>query len=282
MELKPDFAFKWVRSNPVLPAFIYGFPEHEADQYQVNHQQILEPYVSIKFAEHLTACCRTKRGRRGHFLDVGGNFGWFALLAAASGCDVDTFEPVDWFRHVLQSSLKLNEFVLGKFNVHSLIVSDIPGKTLTLHVPSDVDALLGAAGVDGLNVRNSAILLEKNTTTIDRMFLPETRSRRSCGLKVDVEGLEPRVFAGGSRFIKEKRPSMIVIELSPGMSSIGIEDMLDLFRRSEYKPHQLSWNVIKSYDRSEWSKPLSDYAVIWNYTQIIQRCGFNCMLMLTR
>ena len=113
-----------ISSHP-LPSFAHGFPKQEMDQKQVNEQQILELYVSLKVAEHLLSCCVSQD--RGHFLDVGGNFGWFALLAAASGCDVDTFEPVDWFRYLLETSANLNGFTMSgesSFNIHPLIVSN--------------------------------------------------------------------------------------------------------------------------------------------------------------
>ena len=43
----------------------------------------LEPRVTYQLARRMRQCCR----QGGHFLDVGGNFGWYTLLAAALGCE---------------------------------------------------------------------------------------------------------------------------------------------------------------------------------------------------
>mmetsp|Transcript_6805 Transcript_6805/g.10337 ORF Transcript_6805/g.10337 Transcript_6805/m.10337 type:complete len:390 (+) Transcript_6805:116-1285(+) len=283
--------FSWIRSNPILPPFSYGFPTKEVDQKQVNNQQILEPYVSVKVAEHLQSCCISKEGQgRGHFLDVGGNFGWFALLAAASGCDVDSFEPVDWFRYLFATTANLNGFTSSKdqfnkhhqsVNIHPLIVSDTPGIDLTLHIPFSEDGLMGAAGVNGMNMsaKKDIVRLQKETTTIDELGIQP--KHHSCAIKVDVEGFEPKAIAGGGKFIAKNRPPMIILELSPGMTMDGLPEMLIQLEGYGYQPHLVDWDVIKNPYPSTWTTPLSNYAVEWNGKKIVQQCGYNCMLLLT-
>jgi len=278
--------FKWVRSNPILPSFSYGFPEKESDQKQINEQQILEPYVSIQVAQHLHSCCIGSDGSQGHFLDVGGNFGWYALLAAASGCDVDSFEPVDWFRYLFETTAKLNDFTSStsqSFNIHPVIVSDVSGIDLELYIPISEDGLMGAAGVNGMNKdtisKANIIKLKKQTTTIDELGIQP--KYRSCAIKVDVEGFEPKVIAGGSKFITKNQPPMIILELSPGMTKDGIPEMFKQLEDVGYSPHLVGWRLIKNPDPTTWLNSLSDYSVEWNTDQIIRKCGYNCMLLCT-
>lgn len=277
--------FQWIRSNPILPSFMYRFPSAEMDQKQVQTQQILEPYISLKLAEHLKLCCAQHVGFRGHFLDVGGNFGWFAFLAAASGCDVDTFEPVDWFRDLIETSAEANGFRGSSFNVHPGIVSDTPDIGLTLHIPISAKGLMGAAGVDGMNrsgMKTSAqtLKLEKKTTTIDAIGI--TPKHHSCGMKVDVEGFEPKVLAGGKQFIAKHMPPMIILEFSPGMSNEGVQEMITQLKETGYKAHIFAWGTIKSKDPSIWVLPLSTFSFELDTEKLVRKCGYNCMMILVQ
>lgn len=109
----------------------------------------LEPRVTYQLARHLQHCCR----QDGHFLDVGGNFGWYALLAAAIGCKVDSFEPVPWFLALFEYSMALNEGLASKINLHKRTVGAGAGEQRTLVVP--LDGVLGEAGVDDIQRKSS-------------------------------------------------------------------------------------------------------------------------------
>ena len=56
------------------------FADALSDEWKT-HFIALEPRVTYQLALHLRRCCEG-----GHFLDVGANFGWYTLLAAALGC----------------------------------------------------------------------------------------------------------------------------------------------------------------------------------------------------
>ena len=175
----------------------------------------LEPYVSYHMVQDLRICCKNAR----HFLDFGGNFGWYALLAAALGCRVDTFEPVPWFAALIEYTRShLNDAQIGqRIAMHKGQALGSEGSTLyqqdvtlnrslalqqrTLVVP--VRGELGRAGVDGANNMGTGscgsgsgfICLQVNEVAVDNLQLsPSSRAMRSCGIKVDVEGFEPNVF----------------------------------------------------------------------------------------
>ena len=55
------------------------------------------------------ACIRAD-GSRGLVVDVGGNFGWYSLFAAAMGCRVIAWEPVPHFRDFFKYGVAVNGF----------------------------------------------------------------------------------------------------------------------------------------------------------------------------
>ncbi len=54
--------------------------------------------------------CVRGDGTRGLVVDVGGNFGWYSLFAAAMGCRVVAWEPVPHFRDFFLYAVALNGF----------------------------------------------------------------------------------------------------------------------------------------------------------------------------
>lgn len=88
------FATRRIHVPQLIPAFYYMFPMEDHDQQHLLLDFItqgvhdkdfmaLEPRVTYQLARRMRQCCR----QGGHFLDVGGNFGWYTLLAAALGCE---------------------------------------------------------------------------------------------------------------------------------------------------------------------------------------------------
>ena len=58
----------------------------------------------------LKKSCQRPDGSRGLVLDVGGNFGWYSLYAAAMGCRVIAWEPVPIFRDFFKYGVAINGF----------------------------------------------------------------------------------------------------------------------------------------------------------------------------
>ena len=241
----------------------------------------LEPRVTYHLAKRIRPCC--KQG--GHFLDVGGNFGWFALLAAALGCQVDAFEPVPWFVALLQYSTALNG-LQQRIRLHTgRIVGAGTGERRSLVVP--LKGVLGEGGVDGTNsdgtqrCGQNAVCLDMDEVAIDDLDLLPIK--RSCGMKVDVEGFEPQVFAGAKRFINEKHPEVVVSELSPLRSKTldpqgqGMLSMLR-FLGSQYEAHLLHWNHIKNPKWKVVGKDLNKSTFRGSVGKLLMKCKPSCML----
>jgi len=135
------------------------------------------------------------------FWDVGAHIGFFTLLGSrlvgAEG-RVHAFEPLPRNRRLLEAALAAN----GSTNVevHELAVTSSTGEAaLKGHRSSAMWSLMENKGTDER--------LTTPTTTLDDLrgsFEPPHV------LKVDVEGVEYEVMRGGTRFLDEHRPLLIV------------------------------------------------------------------------
>jgi len=269
-----------------MPRFTYSFPLHDGDQQSVKSFGVLEPHVSYHFAKDIRTCCESG----GHVLDIGGNFGWYALLSAASGCRADTFEPVPWFYAAIEYSKSLNiPKVKDKVHIHKgKIVGSVAGQRRQLMVPKT--GVLGTACVDchlkkTRSCGDGIVCLNVTTTTVDEFHTDFLKmGLKSCAMKVDVEGFEPEVFKGGSAFLQEQRPRIIVIELSPGMtkhwdpSGMAVVHMVDSIVSAGYRPHFLVWKIIKSKNKTVATSSMDRHLFQGSAQSLVTQCGFNCMV----
>eukprot|EP00933_Yihiella_yeosuensis_P060613 TRINITY_DN63361_c0_g1_i1.p1 TRINITY_DN63361_c0_g1~~TRINITY_DN63361_c0_g1_i1.p1 ORF type:complete len:388 (-),score=42.68 TRINITY_DN63361_c0_g1_i1:289-1452(-) len=288
-----DFRFHPVDYHGELPKFTYVYPADDADQESLDYQEALEPLVSVSAVRHLKECCKSGFG---HFLDIGGNYGWYALLMASLGCEVDTFEPVPWFASLIEFSKDVAnpENVSSRIRVHKdVIIGRASGFEKTLVVPRR--GQMGTAGVDGAfwtvggkvgcGVTSDCINL--TTVTVDEL-VPKFFSidMVACGMKVDVEGFEPHVFKGARAYLHTLRPMVIAIELSPGMTQAGDRfhkrwlQTLEYLEALDYVPHLLHWHRIRAV--YEWiTRPgswVENFRFHGDSRSLIQQCGYNCMV----
>jgi FkbM family methyltransferase len=142
----------------------------------------------------------------GLVLDVGANFGYYALsLAAATGrrCRVHALEPNPanfdrLVRHIAGNAL--GEVV----RAHRLGVSDRP-ETVSMSEPADNS---GHAAVDpGGEIRGVTL------TTLDAFCEAESVDRLDA-LVLDVEGFEERALRGAGRTLARFKP-LVFVELFP-------------------------------------------------------------------
>ena len=287
----PMFAVRQIDYNGALPRFSYMFPVHEEDQKQVFDQSVLEPYVSYNLARDIQACCQSGNG---YAVDVGGNFGWYSLLLASLGCQVDTFEPVPWFYSLLNfTKTELNTRPVNeRITLHAgKVLGSEYGDTRTMVVPTQ--GLTGAAGVDGANVHGhlaacgtSAACFDVTMTTVDKELLSKQNeaSKAACAMKVDVEGFEPDVFAGAGLFMNSSKPKVVIMELSPGMQGRLGRSNAENVRALEslvalgYTPHLLHWKTIKSYDWKVIQTRIDKFVYQKDMAGLVKQCGYNCMV----
>lgn len=145
-------------------------------------------------------------------LDIGANFGYYSLLMAeltgSSGRTI-AIEPNPALVELLQ---RTNADNACKFEISAMAMADKPGEAI-LSVPRQSwgsASLLAAhaeavAGTFGVKV---------NVSTVDEMVAALGLPRVDM-IKMDVEGLEPKVFAGMQQTITANPSLQMIIEYSP-------------------------------------------------------------------
>jgi FkbM family methyltransferase len=162
-------------------------------------------------------------GKQGRVLDVGGNIGWFALLSAANGAQVATFEPnhVNYLRTCESMCLNgwlhdrdggscmnggVDPFVQERIHIFPYGVTDQakelyfeenlqnPGQGRTRNFQTNATTLIKGVTLDGM--------MEALGWTFGDIDV----------LKVDVEGAEVEVFSGAKQLLKSNRVQNIFME----------------------------------------------------------------------
>jgi FkbM family methyltransferase len=162
-------------------------------------------------------------GKQGRVLDVGGNIGWFALLSAANGAQVATFEPhrINYLRTCESMCLNgwlqdrdggscmnggVDPFVQERIQIFPYGVTDEakelffeenhsnPGQGRTLNFPTNA-----TTSIQGVTLDDMVEALGWTFGDIDI-------------LKVDVEGAEVQVLSGAKQLLKSNRVQNIFMK----------------------------------------------------------------------
>lgn len=157
-------------------------------------------------------------------LDVGGNIGWFTLIAASLGHRVIAFEPNNINNIKLCESLQMNGWLredkkLDLVELYEAGVGDKHGEVLDLyHFPGKANPGKATFSVSqrgtGRLVRSIALLSLDAIAEEKGWF----KSRPNIVfLKVDVEGYEVNVLRGSSKMIAARLIQHMVFEYKPQM-----------------------------------------------------------------
>lgn len=155
-------------------------------------------YLRRNPAPHITRL--VARGGR-TLLDIGANAGFHALCGASTFATVHAFEPAP------QTATRLRENIAAsgleaRVHVHEAALSDRPGVVAMRIEPGHCGANRIVAGGDGSSI-------EVPMETLDR--IAEREGIRDVDLvKIDVEGHERSVIAGGAGLIARDLPRIVV------------------------------------------------------------------------
>lgn len=172
--------------------------------------------------------------------DVGANIGLYALWAArrvGPGGQVHAFEPVAATARLLRRFVEAN----GATNVRvaELALGRAPGTATMFCVP-------GASGLASTLARPGATRTEVRCTTLDdyaRGHDPPTF------IKVDVEGAEPEVVAGGLGLLARSKPSLL-LETNPAPGdATAASTMLETLDRLGYSVYNLTRRGLQAWCR---------------------------------
>ncbi len=146
------------------------------------------------------------------FVDVGANFGFWALLAARRGCRVVAVEPVSDTRARLAANVARNGLA-ERVEIVAEALSDSAG-TLMIAVPD---------GESGQASAHPGDVVAAATFSVPARTLDELLGDRTVRfLKIDVEGHEPAVLHGARRVLASGQIQYVLIELAgPVMARTG-------------------------------------------------------------
>ena len=212
------------------PPFAFAFSPLDRDMLRFEALGMVEPQLTHVWHELTWQCCRRDGAT---VIDVGGNYGYYTLWAAALGCNVEVVEPVAEYRAVIDRGLRSNPGFAQRVRIHPRIVYDRTGINMTLRVPVPVPGsrfkrMLGMAGlVDGAfglvkGVIDNYINVTASSVTVDDIadLLPPPPAP-ICMLKADVEGYEPQVVRSASRLLSSGRVEAVQLELTKPLLSSG-------------------------------------------------------------
>ena len=189
-------------------------------------------------------------------IDVGGNIGWYSLLSASLGAEVDVFEPnpVNYFRTC--ESVCVNDWIddpCSQFGDLALVDSNKRGRLRIFPVgvgaKEDIvsfdtgDKLAhnpGQGKVTGHRPSSSAQTIRLITLDSVANDLGWFQSDVAI-LKIDVEGLEKDVILGAKHFLGANRVQNIFVEGNVGTSSSDrdFKEMVDVLTATGYEIHKM-------------------------------------------
>ncbi|QIB35438.1 FkbM family methyltransferase [Ancylobacter pratisalsi] len=136
------------------------------------------------------------------FVDVGANIGLFTLKVAPAAARVVAVEPGKEAGEQLDANVALNGFT--HVSVVRKALSDQPGRAALFHNPLGHDPQAFSLLNDGHDAESETVELTTLDTLVEQLGLP----RLDC-VKIDVEGGEGAVIAGGLSALGRFHPTVI-------------------------------------------------------------------------
>jgi FkbM family methyltransferase len=162
--------------------------------------------------------CRRRLRSGDVLIDVGANVGHFSLLLGdlVGPRNLICYEPtpVSWRR------LKAN-FQLNGWPTHRLHQAAVGGACGTVRFP-DLNSP-GTTNSPACSTAGRTVLVKR--TCLDAL-VDHLQGKVVGLLKIDVEGAEPEVFAGGRRFLRRHRPRLVLFENLYGSPDKDIVQLL--------------------------------------------------------
>ena len=237
-----DSASGWIRRGPAIHAALRKLPgptrpgEHVIEAGGVKMAlDLLDYHARYAFddlrrvdpgVEALAAALRPGDS----FLDIGANYGSFALIAAhivGPTGRVHAFEPQPRLAACLRRSADLNGFA-GRLTVHQLALTGEPGE-VTFYVP---DQSTGKASLHegyAAKAAGGRRELTVRTAALDNV-LADTELPGRLVAKLDVEGGELAVLSGAAGVFGRHKP-LLLFELHPTASRAAGYGPADLLAR---------------------------------------------------
>mmetsp|Transcript_12290 Transcript_12290/g.23127 ORF Transcript_12290/g.23127 Transcript_12290/m.23127 type:complete len:330 (+) Transcript_12290:63-1052(+) len=175
-------------------------------------------------------------GVPGHAVDIGGNIGYFTFVLAHAGWNVTTFEPLDKNVQLMQATLCQNPGMKRKVNLHQVGLGAHPDECqLISHVTNMGDGVVRCGEEAKKEVPlNHAVRQSFQVKRLDDMLSPELVPKVDF-LKIDVEGFECQVFAGGKKVLEVYKPRRLATEVWAEMQGCEPANYFKMFLKKGYK-----------------------------------------------
>jgi FkbM family methyltransferase len=170
-------------------------------------------------------------------IDVGANLGIFALELACLGFEVHAFEPVATTFAKLKKNVAAASARGGRVTINQSACGDREG-TVSFAIDERSPATNRVAVVG----KDVGALAEVSCTTLDA-YCARAGIAAVDFLKIDVEGMEPRVIRGAAGLLRRRKVAAMLIEISPGnLANVNssVEELLDAIEGFGYGLFQLS------------------------------------------
>jgi len=172
------------------------------------------------------------------FICVGANFGWYPLVAASFGTNINIvgFECNSKVRDVFVRNVELNSFDI---HVSNFAISDSEG-ILNLYKPKISNDGMSTLFPKDKSVAEVDFVEEVKTTTLDIYFKNEMNESGKIVILMDIEGSEMRALKGAIKLFSEEKP-VLIAEINPAMLLASGHDYLELFRYLSLLEYESFW-----------------------------------------
>ncbi|RCK34080.1 hypothetical protein TH9_06745 [Thalassospira xiamenensis] len=167
------------------------------------------------------------------FVDVGANVGSYTILAAHTGANVISVEPIPYTFNRLKKMIAVNLLSESQVDAHCIGLADKEGQ------------LVFTAGLDTTNhVLYTPPSKQFKNTTVETITAPVLtldillQDKAATMIKIDVEGFEHIVLKGATSALKSEKLLALIIEMNGNNNKYGIGDqeILDLMAQNGFSP----------------------------------------------
>jgi len=246
MEKAPGWEKSFVTRTITPKPFYWSTHKPELDTVRASSYAkgaYYEKQLSLRIQETFDA--KHAEGKESIFLDVGGNIGWFSLLAAAHGATkVYTFEPNPANVVRICESLSLNNWLRDDRSKDSFmaIAKGVGSKVATqklYRVNPENPGSYSFSRAAATRFRSQGDFIEEEIDIITLDDFAERHgwfeSKPSIGFfKLDVEGFEPPIMRGAKKLFKSRIVELFAMEMKPKLKRGEKNEILELVLNSGY------------------------------------------------
>ena len=172
--------------------WVYVDPEDHGYAHHALTDGYWESWITLWMSNHVLDGSKV--------IDIGANHGYYSLYLASLGCEVIAIEPQEKLCDLIKTSAKANKF---NIDVRQCVVGNRKKKySLEIPVHHGMNATIQS--------ENSYAPFGTETIEVDGISLAEFADQQIDFIKIDAEGAEDLIWAGGKTF-RKKNPNCVYL-----------------------------------------------------------------------